>query len=579
MTLKLHRILAVGLTVFTLGFSHVSYGLIESSATGLPVSEETIKAGESLYKKKCAACHALDRDMTGPALSGVTERRDMDWLIKWIRNNVELRNSGDADAIAIYNEWNQSAMTVFADLTDDEIKSILMYTENGPIASAAAAEEVVAPVEVDESVFNKINWLLVLLSLLVFVVIVFLIKTIDLVGKLTKREVIPWNDVNATLFLLFLVIGMGAAFWEVSIHGKYTLLSGASSEHGGAIDQMMAITFIITGIVFVVTQILLFWFTFKYRKKVGRKALYYPHNNKLEMIWTVIPAIVLTVLVLGGLNAWQDINETPEEGTPSIEVFAYQFGWQARYPGPDGKLGLANYNLISETSNPLGVAAKHKTKVLLEELQGDTARLNKEIDNLPAKLGELKGSVGGLVGKKEEQIRKQIEAIESGEKQAELELQLRRRNTQMRRIQEAMAADVIYDGAGLDDQVTDTIFLVKDKTVTLKFRARDVIHSALMKEFRAQMNVVPGVPTQFTFKPIKTTQERRDELGNQEFDYHIICNKICGSSHYNMKIPIVVGTQDQYNQWIKAQKATYALEETPAETPKAETEEEVIAIN
>lgn len=555
--------------LLTFVFSNVQGALnIQTSATGLPVSEETIKAGETLFKAKCTACHALDRRMTGPALKDITQQRDLDWLIAWIRDNNALRQSGDADAIAIYNEYNKTAMNPFPDLTDDQIKSILMYTENGPLA-ATAAPAADTTVEVDEGLMNKTNWLLLLLSAIVFIVVVMIIKTIDYVGKLTGREVIPWNNVNALLMLLFLILGMSAGLYELSIHNKYLLLSNSSSAHGVGIDQMMKITFIITGFVFFVTQIALFWFAFKYRKKAGVKALFYPDNDKLELIWTIIPAIALTVLVLGGLNTWQSINKTPAAGTPEIEVFAHQFAWKVRYPGADGKLGNSNYNLISESSdpnanNPLGIAIEDKAKAILIELDTNIAEFNRLIDALPAELGKLKSTVGGLVGKDLENHRKQIDYIESGEAQSFYELQIRRRNTQIKRIKTALQSKTIFTEAALDDIISEEIHLVINKPITMKFRSRDVIHSALMKEFRAQMNVVPGIPTQFTFTPTKTTQQRRDELNWQEFDYYIICNKICGNSHYNMKIKVVVEEQVVYDAWMRQQKATFA-KEAPAE--------------
>ena len=157
--------------------------------------------------------------MTGPALKGVTERRDVDWLVQWIRNNSELRQSGDADAIAIFNEFNGVPINAFPNLTDDEIYSILMYTENGSAASAAAPATSVEE-EVDPGLMNKTNWLLLLLGLIVFIVVVVIVKTIDMVGKLTGREVINWNTVNATLMLLFLIAGLSAGLWELSIHGR-----------------------------------------------------------------------------------------------------------------------------------------------------------------------------------------------------------------------------------------------------------------------------------------------------------------------------------------------------------------------
>ncbi len=539
---------------------------IQTSATGLPVSEETVKAGEALFKAKCQSCHQLDRRTTGPALAGVTERRELDWLIKWIRNNNELRQSGDADAIAIYNEYNGTAMNVFADLSDDQIKSILMYTENGPLAVVNDGGPT-EPTPVDEGLFNRTNKILFFLSLLVFIVVVLIIKTIDVVGKLTGREVIPWNNINAALMLVFLIVGMIAALYEVSIHSKYLLLWDSSSAHGEAIDSMMRITFIITGFVFFVTQILLFYFAFKYRAKKGVKALHYPDNDKLELIWTAVPAVVLTILVLGGLKAWSGINEAPAEGTRQIEVFAHQFAWQARYPGADGKLGNANYNLISETSNPLGVAIPYKAEEILKELEADIEYYENAITELPSKLGDLKSTLGGRVGSDLKSHQKLIDDIESGSEQSFYELQIRRRNTQIKRIKTSLEAGTLYIDAAKDDIVSSEIHLIENEPVTFKFRSRDVIHSALMKEFRAQMNVVPGIPTQFTFVPTKSTKQKRLDLGNPEFDYHIICNKICGNSHYNMKIKIVVESKKEYEKWMSEQKATFVKEEAPAEAP------------
>ena len=545
---------------------------IQTSATGLPVSEETVKAGESLFKSKCASCHALDRQTTGPALAGVTERRDLDWLLKWIRNNTELRQSGDADAIAIYNQYNQSAMTVFADLSDDQIKSILMYTENGPLAKPKD-ESGPGPVVVDEGLFNKTNKILWLLGLMVFIIVVLIIKTLDYVGKLTGREVIPWNNLNAGLMLAFLIIGMSAGLYELSIHGKYALLWDASSEHGEKIDQMMKITFIITGFVFFVTQIALFVFAFKYRQKKGVKALHYAHNDRLEIVWTAIPAVVLTILVLGGLKVWQNINSKPAEGTAQIEVFAQQFAWTARYPGADGELGKANYNLISEVSNPLGVAIPYKAKEVIEEIKKDIAFYEKSIEELPEKLGELKSTLGGRVGADLKAHQKQIDDIESGKEKSFLELQIRRRKTQMDRIERSLVNGSMYTEAANDDIVTTEIHLLVNQPITMKLRSRDVIHSALMKEFRAQMNVVPGVPTQFTFTPTITTEKKREMLNNPEFDYHIICNKICGNSHFNMKLKIVVEDQKAYDKWMSEQKPTFAVEEPVMEMESEDTPE------
>jgi cytochrome c oxidase subunit 2 len=118
---------------------------------------------------------------------------------------------------------------------------------------------------------------------------------------------------------------------------------------------MIWITLSITFFVFVITQILLFWFAYKYQEKEGQNAYYYPHNNKLEVIWTVIPAITLTVLVGFGLFYWFQITGEAPKDAQVIEVTGSQFKWEFRYPGRDGKLGKKYYkNIDEEKSNPLG---------------------------------------------------------------------------------------------------------------------------------------------------------------------------------------------------------------------------------
>jgi cytochrome c oxidase subunit 2 len=118
---------------------------------------------------------------------------------------------------------------------------------------------------------------------------------------------------------------------------------------------MMWITLGITGFVFLITQILLFWFAFKYQEKEDRKAYYFPHDNRLEVIWTVIPAIVLTVLVGFGLYYWFQITGEAPKDAQVVEVTGSQFKWEFRYPGKDGKLGRKYFKEIKEAQgNPLG---------------------------------------------------------------------------------------------------------------------------------------------------------------------------------------------------------------------------------
>ena len=128
-----------------------------------------------------------------------------------------------------------------------------------------------------------------------------------------------------------------------------------ASEHGSILDKMFNVTLFFTGIVFVITHILLFYFGWKYSAKKGRKALFIPHDNKLEIIWTAIPAVVMTFLVVGGLDAWNEVmaDVSDDDKYLEIEATGFQFGWNLRYPGADGLIGEKNYKLIS-SENPLG---------------------------------------------------------------------------------------------------------------------------------------------------------------------------------------------------------------------------------
>ncbi len=162
------------------------------------------------------------------------------------------------------------------------------------------------------------------------------------------------NKVNAFMLLAFLIIGLiGVYYCNVKLRGK--ILGESASDHGVLIDRMLYITIALTGVVFVITQVCLFWFSFKYQESDKRKPYFYPHNNKLELIWTVIPAIALTVLVGFGLFYWFKITGNAPKDAMVVEVTGKQFGWEFRYPGKDGILGKKYYKEINPAKgNPLG---------------------------------------------------------------------------------------------------------------------------------------------------------------------------------------------------------------------------------
>ncbi|MCZ4245210.1 cytochrome c oxidase subunit II transmembrane domain-containing protein [Pedobacter punctiformis] len=225
-------------------------------------------------------------------------------------------------------------------------------------AAAAAAPKAVDMGEVYKSV---IFYVLVFLAICLFIAIVGkAIRVYELSREAQGKPVgINWNRVHASLFALFLVLGLYGVYWEYTVHGAM-LLPDAASIHGERIDKMFNLTLIITTIVFVVTHILLFGFSYVYKYSAKRKAYYYPHNNTIEKIWTIVPALVLTVLVLMGFLTWRSIFfkvEDPNNKPLQIEVTSEQFKWSIRYPGADGVVGNKNYKLTTAT-NPLGIDFK-----------------------------------------------------------------------------------------------------------------------------------------------------------------------------------------------------------------------------
>ncbi|WP_298484326.1 cytochrome c oxidase subunit II [uncultured Maribacter sp.] len=301
------------------------------------------------------------------------------------------------------------------------------------------------------------------------------------------------NKINGYLLFAFLIFIYGItifSFW------KYTkvLLPTAASAHGAEYDYLMLVSFIIIFIVQTLTQALLHYFGYKYSGKKGNKALFYADNDKLEFIWTIIPVIVLAGLILWGLYTWTEIMDVNDEDDPIIvELYAQQFNWTARYAGDDNVLGGANVRMIDiDNANILGLD--------------------------PA------------------------------------------------------------DSYAADDIIVKELHLPVGRKVNFKMRSQDVLHSAYMPHFRAQMNCVPGMITEFSFTPITTTAEMRldpdvvdkvkrtnairakkaslgeDNSDPWEFDYILLCNKICGKSHYNMQMKIIVETEEEYNKWIKEQK-------------------------
>src|SRR6195952_5870438 len=199
--------------------------------------------------------------------------------------------------------------------------------------------------------------LLIAIVVMIFVVIFQISKASEYVSVLKGEEKTrkQTNKINAFLLISFLILGLIGVWWcNDLLYPKTLFPMGAASEMGQKIDLMLYITIGVTGVVFVITQILLFWFAFKYQENDDRKAYYFPHNTKLELLWTTVPAIFLTVLVVFGLKYWFKMTGEAPKNSIVVEVTGHQFGWEFRYPGSDKVLGRKNYKL-TKGANGLGV--------------------------------------------------------------------------------------------------------------------------------------------------------------------------------------------------------------------------------
>lgn len=177
-----------------------------------------------------------------------------------------------------------------------------------------------------------------------------------------KSEEYEVNNFHAGFGMIFMVGFLALCIISFIYYIPYILGWGpntAASAHGPKVDYMFNITLFFTAIVFFACQFLLFWFAWKYRGQKGKRAKYWSHDERLEMVWMLIPAVVMTFLVVGGLRAWNEVmadvapNEVAGQDYIEIEATGMQFAWLLRYPGRDNKLGAKHFTKINGT-NPLG---------------------------------------------------------------------------------------------------------------------------------------------------------------------------------------------------------------------------------
>lgn len=323
-------------------------------------------------------------------------------------------------------------------------------------------------------------------------------KVRDLSAKIRGEATVAAqnNDRTALYLLIFMVVFLLLSVLSAWYYKDVMLGYGpheAASEHGNSLDSLFNVTLFFTGIVFVITHIYLFWYSYKYRHKTGRKALYFPHSTMLEVIWTVVPAIVLTFLVVQGLIAWNEVmaDVGPDEDFIEIEATGYQFNWDIRYPGADGKLGTKYYKLIDLANNALGIDWTDE----------------KSLDDVV-----LSGS-DKIVLPRGTKVRVRITARDV------------LHNFYLPHFRVKM--DAI---PGLP-----TYFVFTPKTTTEEYRDR-------LREYDEWQ--VPADP-----------DEPDGPMRWEAFEYELACAELCGKGHYSMRRVLDVVEPEVYEEWIEEKNA------------------------
>ncbi|MBK9152273.1 MAG: OmpA family protein [Saprospiraceae bacterium] len=343
--------------------------------------------------------------------------------------------------------------------------------------------------------------------LIAFLIIFLLAVIIIQIGKVTElaakirgeEEVARQSSQQQGLWLLiFGIVFLIGCFWSAYYYRNYMFGYGpltSASEHGADLDYIFNITLVFTGIVFVITHILLFWYSYKYREQQGQKALFFAHDTKLEYIWTAVPAVVMTLLVSQGLVTWNSIfpTLTEEDKYLEIEATGYQFAWDIRYPGADGKLGNKDFRLIDPATNSLGVD-------WTDEYSVDDVIL---------------GGTDKIVLPKDSTIKVRITAKDV------------LHNFYLPHFRVKMDAV-----PGLP-----TSFIFKPIMTT--------------EEFRQQLRAYPE--WQVPADPNDPEGKQRWET----FEYELACAELCGKGHYSMRRVIEVVSREEYETWIAGQKSFY----------------------
>lgn len=341
------------------------------------------------------------------------------------------------------------------------------------------------------------GFLILIICVLVAVFFVQIGKARELASVVRgeKAEEYEVNTFQAGLGMAFMVVFLLVCIVSFIYYIPWIMGWGpntAASEHGPSIDYMFNITLFFCAIVFFATQFLLFWYSWKYRGKKGARAKYWSHDERLEMVWMLIPAVVMTFLVVGGLQAWNkimpDIPADQVVGKDYIEIEAtgMQFAWLLRYPGRDHKLGAKHFTKIDGV-NPLGqdwtdeknIDDFHPSEIVLPVGQKVRVRINSRDVLHNFYLPHFRVKMDAVPG-------------------------------------------------------MPTYFIFTPVVTSDSMRARYKQH--------AHWNI-----------PDKKQPEKKRY---EAFEYELACAELCGRGHYSMRRVVKIVTQEQYDNWFDEQEAT-----------------------
>lgn len=380
---------------------------------------------------------------------------------------------GDQEEVEAESAETDAEAAAVADATggDDDSAAVEEAASTSASSSTARASKVEEKSNIPPQVYMNLFYYIILFLIVCAVVAIVnrVLSIYELTLKMNGRfNSLAGNNLQAVLFVIFLLVFLWGTYYSFAVWGDWAYRP-AATEHGKKWDIMFIITTAICVVVLVVMHLLIFSFTYIYRMRHNRKAYYYPHNNTLEKIWTVVPATVLTILVLYGFFTWREIMNVPEDLKKSavqIEVLGEQFAWQVRYPGSDGIIGKRDYKMTT-ANNPYGIDFNDKNS-----------------------WDDIRGS---------------------------------------------------------------DIVIPVNRSVRFHIISKDILHSFFIPDFRVQINAVPGMTNYFQFTPTVTTEEMREKMDDPEYDFIMLCAKICGSGHYNMQKKIKVVSDQEYEEWLSQQ--------------------------